>query len=144
MILNRRLAVAGLLFLLLAGCSQRYEDGPIVSIYTPAQRITGKWKWAVARTVSGGRENNYSLEVADYVLDFKSDGNVAVSGANLTGTWNLISKKQELNLVLGPGASTLRIPPAIAFDLRLLRQNEMWLAFTDDSLNIEWQLRSIP
>ncbi len=131
-----------LLSLILAGCTDKYPEGPQLSLLSAQQRVEGKWQWAIARKIEAGKETNLSLRFTNDTLDFRADGSVTDSRYGLTGQWDLVSKNTEINLLFGENADSLSIPPAIAFQVKLLKANEMWLEFADDSMVIEWQLRA--
>jgi hypothetical protein len=130
-------------FLLLTACSEKYEEGPDISFLRAKTRVEGEWKWAIARKVERGIQTNQSLLVAEDTLHLRSDGVALDSRYGLEGEWSLISKNTELNLIFGQEADSLQIPPAIAFRIKRLLEREMWLEFADDSITIEWQLRSV-
>ena len=133
----------GILILLGACDDRKYEEGPFLSIWPAKDRIEGKWQWAIARETQSGEVVNWSLRFEGDTLEFKADGTVTDSRYGVEGSWTLISKKNEINILLGDKSDSLRVAPAIAFDIRLLKRNEMWLEFLDDSTRIEWQLKSL-
>lgn len=129
--------------LFLTACTDKYPEGPELSFLSAKQRVEGKWKWAIARKIEAGRETNLSLRFTADTLEFLPDGTVTDSRYNLSGNWELVSKNTEINLLFGEKADSLRIPPAIAFQIQLLKSDEIWLEFADDSTMIEWQLRGL-
>jgi hypothetical protein len=130
-----------LLASVLTACTTKYPEGPELSFLTAKQRVEGKWKWAIARKIEEGQETNLSLRFTADTLEFLADGTVTDSRYGLTGNWDLVSKNTEINLLFGEQADSLSIPSAIAFQIKLLKADEMWLEFEDDSTMIEWQLR---
>jgi hypothetical protein len=129
--------------LLLTACSDKYAEGPQLSVLSAKQRVTGQWEWAIARTIRQGQEVNNSLLFTNDTLHFHTDGTVIDSRYSLTGEWDLISKNTEINLLFGNQADTIGIPGAIAFQIKRLLKQEMWLEFADDSTTIEWQLNRL-
>lgn len=129
--------------LLLTACTDKYAEGPQLSVFSAKQRVTGQWEWAIARTIRQGQEVNNSLLFTNDTLNFQVDGTVTDSRYNLTGEWDLISKNTEINLLFGNQADTIGIPGAIAFQIKRLLKQEMWLEFADDSTTIEWQLNRL-
>ena len=57
---------------------------------------------------------------------------VDATGNCIEGTWNLISKRSKLQLIYGDSA--------IAFDLKMLRNYELWMEFNDSTTSITWEL----
>ncbi|MEL6133589.1 MAG: hypothetical protein AAFR59_09530, partial [Bacteroidota bacterium] len=51
------------------------------------------------------------------------------------GKWGLVSKNARLNIIFGEKAS--------AYDILMLKQNEMWLSFSENATTIEWELKSV-
>lgn len=126
------------LILLLSSCEtfeQKYVEGPIVSPYTAADRVTNTWVWAY-HWVEG---ENLSGIYADSTLSLTEDQVVKICGPEngcREGTWRLISKKTKLQLIFGQ--------EAVAYDIDMLKKEEMWLSLSNaDSVNtVLWQLVS--
>jgi len=121
-------------FMLLAACS-RYEEGPSFSIWPAKDRIVNIWKWSLA--VENGV--NRTGELADSTIEFRDDEIVRICDLSdncREGSWNLVTKKQKLQLIFGQKAT--------AYEIRLLKKSEMWLSFSDsDSIvRVEWELVS--
>ncbi len=136
-------SLIALLMLGLFSCSEKYPEGPGLSIWSAKHRVEGQWKWTIARMTEKGVETNLSLLVANDTLSFLDDETVTDSRYGIAGTWALVSKNKELNIVFGSTADSLLIPPAISFQLKELREKSMWLEFADDSVTIEWQLEGL-
>lgn len=132
-----------LIAITVTACTEKYPEGPQLSFLTAQQRVEGKWKWAIARKIEAGQETNLSLRFTADTLEFLNDGTVTDSRYGLTGNWDLVSKNTEINLLFGDKADSLQIPSAIAFQVNLLKADEIWLEFADDSMMIEWQLRGV-
>ncbi|MDP5171439.1 MAG: hypothetical protein NWR72_14435 [Bacteroidia bacterium] len=131
---------ASLLFLLLSifsfSCKNwesKYGEGPILSPFTAEDRVTNTWNWAYY-AVDG---INVSGQYADSTLLLTDDNIVKICGPEegcREGSWRLISKKTRLQLIFGTSA--------IAYDIDLLKKNEMWLSYlaADSVSTISWQL----
>ncbi len=121
-----------------SGCKnfeQKYVEGPIVSPYTAADRVTNTWLWSY-HWVEG---ENLSGVYADSTLELSDDNIVKICGPEegcREGSWRLISKKTRLQFIFGQ--------EAVAYDIDMLRKDEMWLSVKNaDSVNtVVWQLVS--
>jgi len=124
-----------LLFLLsLLSCEiNKYESGPNVSVFTPRERVTNTWRWKLALE---GNENKTGI-LQDSTLTFTKDQVVKICGPDggcREGSWDLVRKNTKINLIFGNNAR--------AYDLELLKINEMWLRSDADgsSPSVEWDL----
>lgn len=111
----------------------RYESGPTFSVLTPRERVTNTWQWNLA-LVNG--ENQTGI-LKDSTITFSKDQVVKICGLDggcREGSWSLVRKNTKINIIFGDRAQ--------AYDIELLRFNEMWLRTTDDVTNagIEWDL----
>ncbi|MEM6263849.1 MAG: hypothetical protein AAGI38_15150 [Bacteroidota bacterium] len=119
---------------LLTGCDDRkYEDGPLISIWSAQTRVEGKWEWALAREtrLPSGEVRNLTGQLAGKIIEFNSDNTVSISDS-VSGQWYLVSKNEELNLIFESSAT--------AYNIRQLTRKDMWLEFVTDSIQVEWQL----
>ncbi len=114
------------------GLVDKYEEGPYLSPYTAEDRVTNTWEWAYFE------ENgiNRSGEHADSTLHVLDSNRLQICGPNNAcreGTWRLISKNTQLQLIFGQ--------EAIAYTIVMLKKDEMWLSHdTSDSTRVFWQL----
>ena len=123
------------------GCNNKYEEGPLLSIFPAKDRLARSWSWALARRTTDGVTENLSSRLTDGMLTIAEDGTWTESRYGTSGTWGLVSKKQELNLVFNPTGDSLGISAsAVAFDIRQLTQKNLWLVFEDSVEVLEWQL----
>lgn len=118
--------------LLLWGCN-RYEEGPGLSIWPAKDRVVNTWKWSLA--LENGL--NRTGERADSTIEFTANEVVRICDTQNNcreGSWNLVTKKQKLQLIFGTRAT--------AYTIRMLKRKEMWLSFAnkDSSTVIEWEL----
>lgn len=113
---------------------KRYEEGPFLTVLSVEKRVTNTWKWSLAIE----HDQNLTGVRADSTLTFEENGQVKVCGeaACREGSWNLVTKKEKLQLIFGQQAT--------AYDILLLKRNEMWLAFTDPASGAitRWELVS--
>ena len=112
--------------------NRRYEEGPVLSIYSAEDRVTNTWNWAYLLE----NDENISGVYQDSTITFEEGGEVKICGGEncRTGTWQLISKKNQLQIIFGQ--------KAIAYEIQLLKKNEIWLSYEDTvaDFSTEWQL----
>lgn len=141
--MNRVLALYGLaiIFLLQLGCNRQYEEGPFLSVFLAKDRLARDWNWVLARRTTDGVTENLTNLLTNSTLTINEDGTWQESRYGTSGGWGLISKKRELNIVFEPTGDSLGIPsPALAFDIRQLTKQDLWLVFEDSVEILEWQL----
>ncbi|MCI4666965.1 MAG: hypothetical protein MRZ79_02310 [Bacteroidia bacterium] len=126
--------ILGLMLCSLAACEvNKYESGPNVSVLTPRERVTNTWRWKLA--LNGGENQTGALK--DSTIAFTKDQVVKICGPEggcREGTWDLVRKNTKVNIIFGKSA--------LAYDIELLKFNEMWLR-AEDSITggaIEWDL----
>ena len=137
----KNLFFLAVLLLLLVGCSHNYEEGPFLSVFPPKDRLARDWNWSLARTTADGVTLNQSNRLTNNTLSIRDDGTWAESRYGISGTWELVSKKQELNFIFNPSGDSLGVnADAVAFDIRQLTKKNLWLGFQDSAKVLEWQL----
>jgi len=120
--------------LLLSACEyNKYPEGPSISIYTAKDRITNDWLWKLAEE----NGDNRTGILRDSVLTFRDDQVATIcpregEGPCVEGEWALVTKRTKLNLIFGRQAR--------AYEIVLLRRNEMWLRFEENGESIRWEL----
>ena len=122
-----------LLFLSGLNCTS-YEEGPEFSVWPVNQRVINTWTWGYSLQ----NDLNLTGEYADSLIEFTNEGIVRICDTTLQncrqGTWNLVRKKSKLQMVFGEKAT--------AYDIRMLRKDEMWLYYDDVDREVitEWEL----
>ena len=116
----------------IVGCVS-YEEGPELSPFPVKYRVVKTWVWAYALE----NEQNLTGEKGDSIIQFRDDQIVRICDTLdncREGRWNLVRKKQKLQMIFGEVAT--------AYDIRMLRRDEMWLYYEDpdSDLVIEWEL----
>ena len=129
--ISLRLFAIGIV-LLLGGC-QGFDEGPVISIYPVEDRIKNTWKWASAR------EDGVNLTgiLADSTIEFGARDVLKVcaqTGGCREGSWTLISKNEEVQIIFGRQAT--------AYVIQRLTRKELWLRHQGASL-VEWQLKPV-
>ncbi|MFK7970649.1 MAG: hypothetical protein AB8F95_09785 [Bacteroidia bacterium] len=141
--MNLRIALVFLFGSLIFSCSNKYEEGPFLSVFPAKERLARNWNWVLARRTSNGVTENLSSRLTGSSFQFNDDGSWNESRYGTSGTWALVSKKQELNLIFEPSGDSLGVDAqAVAFDIRQLTKNDLWLIFEDTVEVLEWQLKA--
>ncbi|MEM7372013.1 MAG: hypothetical protein AAF587_25580 [Bacteroidota bacterium] len=124
-----------LLFLGLLGLMScvEYPEGPQFSPWPVNLRVINTWVWGYALE----NEENLTGIMADSTIQFRDDNVLLICDLNdncREGRWNLVRKKTKLQMVFGDVAT--------AYEIRLLRKDEMWLFYEDPDTKdvIEWEL----
>lgn len=123
-----------LLFLGACGGIDKYEEGPFLSFRTVEERVMNNWRWAYYEE----NGNNLSGIYEDSTLSIESNNVAKIVGQDegfREGSWQLISKNAQLQLIFDGQAS--------AYTIQMLKENEMWLVLNDTVNNFsqEWQLK---
>lgn len=123
------LCVAGLVWM--TACEiNKYDSGPSLSVLTPRERVTNTWRWKLA--IENGQNKTGILQ--DSTIAFTKDQVVKICGTDggcREGSWDLVRKNTKINIIFGDVAT--------AYDIELLRFNEMWLRRSDGT-GVEWDL----
>jgi hypothetical protein len=131
-VMLKKILGCGLLALSMAATAcVDYPEGGELNPWPPQERVINTWGWAYA--LEDGQ--NLTGSRADSTLEISRDGVVRIcasDGGCREGTWNLVRKKTKLQFLFGTRAE--------AYDILLLRVNEMWLKYSDSTRTVEWEL----
>lgn len=129
---SRKLLYFGLASLLFLMACSTYEEGPEISIFPASDRISNTWEWAAYIDNEVFRTGEW----ADSTIQFTDNNIVRICAGDACreGSWNFVRKRTKLQLIFGR--------QTIAYDIRMLRRNEIWLYFSDPDTSrvIEWEL----
>ena len=120
-----------LLLILTVTACKRFDEGPDFSIWSVKNRLVNTWEWSYA--LENG--TNRTGELEGTTIEFTDNNVVKICTGDdpcQEGNWSLISKKQKLQLIFDQ--------EAVAYDILMLRKNEIWLVFTNDTQDIRWEL----
>lgn len=137
---NKRIFLPLLLFFAAIGitsCYQDYPSGRDISIYSQKDRIVGTWKWGKTETNS----LNVTGKYVDWTIEFSANGKVTICDSAsvncYAGTWNFVTKKAGLQIVLSDSAVNLPAYQAIEFDIVRLTKNETYLDFAGNKASTD-------
>ena len=130
-----------LLLFALSSC-KKYEEGPAFSLRGKKERVSNDWKVA-AYTENGvdklaefnNEFQNGKFTIAQtegFIFTFKQFG---VTDTELSGKWYFNDDKTKLLF-----NQTLPITDNWAWDIKKLREREMWITDTDSAMVIELHL----
>lgn len=110
-----------------------YPEGPEFSPWPVNMRVINTWVWGYALE----DDRNLTGVMADSTIQFRDDNVLLICDLNNNcreGSWNLVRKKTKLQMVFGQKAT--------AYEIRLLRKDEMWLFYEDPDSKVvtEWEL----
>jgi len=125
-----------LLGMIVSGCTWlgwgKYDDGPAVSMIPVEARVRNTWKWSYA--IENGE--NKTGDLANSTLEIATNDVLKICEGDSCkeGTWNLVTKNAKLQFIFGADDD-------IAYDIKYLKNKEMWLQHNDSSGNvIYWEL----
>jgi len=129
-------AIIILLAISLFSCNgiDRYDEGPFVSFRTAEERAMNNWSWAYYEENGANLSGIYE----DSTLSIGKNNVAKIIGpgeGSREGSWQLISKKRQLQLIFDGVAR--------AYTIQMLKEDEMWLFLNDtvEGFSQEWQLR---
>lgn len=112
-----------------SACYQDYPDGRDISIYSQKDRIAGTWVW------SKNEANNLNVtgKYVGWTIDFSANGKVTIcDSGNVNchiGTWNLVTQKTGLQVVMSDSIVNLPDYQAIEFTINRLTKDEIYLDY---------------
>ncbi|RMG71346.1 MAG: hypothetical protein D6722_06970 [Bacteroidetes bacterium] len=122
-----------LLSLSLTAC--KYEDGPLISLSSPAKRVANVWEVDRATNADG---DDVSDDFDTWEFTFEEDGTAEVTfdilsfPTTLTGDWNLLDSDQNLQLLTSDPTGLVTFNEE--FVITRLTTKELWLRDVSDSL----------
>lgn len=97
---------------------KKYEEGPMISLRTKTQRLTGDWK--IDKATQDGVD--ITNQLPEMIMTFEKDGklNVLNNATDMPGTWEFDSKKENL-LLKFDGSTDIE-----KFKIIRLKNDELW------------------
>ena len=129
------------LFGITTGC-KKYEDGPMISLYTKKRRLSGTWEFAkVTENNIDKTENYYRM-----FIQFTKDGDVIWNQNNdysnnldniIIGDWEFSHNKERLITKFNEG---LDDEFTYEWEINQLKYHDMKLYRKDGEIEINWDL----
>jgi len=133
----------------LPGC-KKYEDGPLISLYSKGMRVSGTWYFQ--SVLYGGKDStaNYTYQQMDFIYIKKIDGGVFTWNHNIYatsadenplvgGTWKFFSDRDSFEMIVYK--NLLRDSVVTKWKIDRLAYTEFWLERNiKDTINLKWQL----
>lgn len=127
-------------FLISFNSCKKYEEGPLLSLYSKKKRLTGQWIFISVSYNEIDSTSNYFQSVVIFnetgtliYGDQKENDIIAIAGK-----WELVEKKEKLRLSLDSS-----LHPFYEGDWTIKRFNyyDLWIEITDSMHNnIRWEL----
>ena len=127
-----RLIIISVLIIVFVSCS-KYEDGPSVSLRTKNARLINKWKIETSDTLFLTKADPITPEdsttgplYASYI-EFQEEGIYYTPPTY--GSWDFDEEKQNVIITIDKDSKSYKILK--------LKNNELWLFYTDSATSIE-------
>jgi hypothetical protein len=146
---KRIVLVLALLGLLLTGC-KKYEDGPLISLYSKGLRVAGTWYFQKVTWGDTDSSSAYHYQKLEFIFSRKYDGGAFTWNHNVLATsqddnpleggqWYFKSDKDTLQMLILK--NMLKDTVVLNWGIKRLAYNEMWIERTiGDTVNLSWHL----
>lgn len=138
-----------LLMGILAGCS-KYDDGPVISLYSKGARVAGKWSFSRVFMDGADSTERFYKQRIDFIFDRQEGGgyfqwytDVTATSASADnpriGHWTFIADKDSFKITVYDIVNMDTIP--LNWKINRLAYTDFWLERTDEKGRfIEWKL----
>lgn len=122
---------------------KKYDDGPVFSFTSREERVTNDWS-----AVLVSRNDLDETKLYEFMhLDFKSGGQFEwkvkkigdATDSTLTATWELATLDSQIKLSYADPVTSE--PKLLYFDIKKLKEKEMWLDYLYDGDRYHLQLQ---
>jgi hypothetical protein len=134
---------------ILAGCS-KYDDGPIMSLYSKGMRVAGTWYFLNVQ--HGGKDSTtaYRYQQMDFIYIKNIDGGAFTWNHNLLATsaddnpleggkWKFFSDRDSFEMVIYK--NSFRDSLVLHWKIKRLAYTEFWLERNvKDTVTLKWNL----
>lgn len=146
---KRFLILIAVMAVLLPGC-KKYEDGPIMSLYSKGMRVAGTWYFQNVRYGAKDSTSAYTYQQMDFIYVKKADGGAFVWNHNLLATaaddnplqggkWYFFSDRDSIRMVI----YNTKLTDSVVMDWKIKRlaYTEFWMERTiRDTITQQWSL----
>lgn len=134
---------------LFTGCS-KYEDGPLMSLYSKGMRVGGTWYFQNVKYGSQDSTANYTYQQLNFAFIKKMDGGGFTWNHNMQatsadpypmegGVWRFFSDHDSIEMVVYKNLQKDSL--VLKWKINRLAYTEFWLERNvKDTINIQWQL----
>jgi hypothetical protein len=137
------------LYLLMPGC-KKYEDGPLMSLYSKGMRVNGTWYFE--RVTYNGQDStiHYPYQQLNFFYIRDNDGGTFTWNHNIwaqelnedlyqTGTWRFMADRDSFEMVVY--RNDFRDSTFHRWKINRLAYTEFWIERNmGDSIHIQWHL----
>ena len=146
---NRILLILLITVSLFSGCT-KYEDGPLLSLYSKGMRVNGTWYFDQVRYDGADSTIHYPYNQFNFFFVKETDGGGFTWNRNiwaqemsedlyLTGTWKFLADRDSFRMVIYK--NDLRDSTITKWKINRLAYTEFWIERTiRDSILLEWHL----
>lgn len=112
-----------------SACYQDYPSGGDISIYSQKDRIMGTWIFGK----NEANNQNVTGKYTGWTIDFNANGKVLLCDSSntncYTGTWNFVTQKSGLQIVMADSVVNLPSFQAVEFSIVRLTKAEVYLDY---------------
>jgi hypothetical protein len=134
---------AGILLAILlaisASCS-KYEDGPMISIYSKMERATGNWQFKLVREDGVDKTEDYLNQSVNMTKGGTLrwiQGYNGYSPFGFAGTWKFVNDKNQIEMHFNEGVEE---EFTLIWDITRLAYADLQLARYEGAKKIEWRM----
>jgi hypothetical protein len=147
--MNKRIWIVLLIVAFISGC-KKYEDGPLLSLYSKGGRVAGTWYFQSVLYDGKDSTAHYPYQQLNFIYVKKMDGggftwnhNIYATSADENplegGTWRFISDRDSFEMVVRNLFT--RDSVIMKWKINRLAYTEFWMERNvKDTINIQWQL----
>ncbi|MFA5816452.1 MAG: hypothetical protein WC865_12610 [Bacteroidales bacterium] len=133
----------------LPGC-KKYEDGPLMSLYSKGMRVAGTWYFQSVLYGAKDSTELYRYQRMDFIYVKKIDGGAFTWNHNLLATsaddnpleggkWRFFSDRDSFEMIVYK--NQFRDSVVMRWKIDRLAYTEFWLERNvKDTINLQWQL----
>ncbi len=136
--------------ILLSGC-MKYDEGPLMSLYSKGMRVSGRWYFQTVQYGSKDSTSAYTYQQLEFSYIKSMDGGVVIWNHNLRATsaddyplqggiWKFIADRDSFQMILYK--NLMRTDSVIyQWKIKRLAYTEFWLERTiKDTVTHRWAL----
>jgi len=106
---------------------KKYEDGPLLSLRSAKNRLTGSWVSKEIYVNNLYAELDFNL----YSLEINKNNSLILSSSysKLKGTWELVKNKEMINIVVTEVESSTGFTKSDFWEIFRLTNDDLWVKF---------------
>lgn len=137
--MNRRILIIIISTLLISISScKKYEDGPLISLYTKESRLLGNWKFENVKLNEEDVTDNYSYQYMQINKSGTIYWNVSMSEL-LFGTWDFKNDKEQLEMYFFSNDEDSEDIQYL-WNIKQLKYDDMKLELVSEDSVLSWKM----